>query len=176
MRDIMNARKQHTDIPRAVLNSAWYVDADSTYDVRVSHSGFGSSHIAVRTLAGCGHMTLKDGAEVRLHDNTVGIFESNRIARYHTAADRWEFYWFEYDAAPCASRIDLIPISAQERIELERCFIHLGGTNRSEYLLADSLLNYLLADWTLRSSDTTHRQTLLALLERGRREKMTAPS
>lgn len=173
MRDIMNSRKQRKDVPRAQLNAAWYVDADKTYDVHISRAAFGSSRIAVRTLAGEGHMTLADGSEFSLPANSLGVFHSSHVVRYFTVADKWEFYWFEYDGESCPNRADIIPMSAQELVELERCFTHLGGESKHEYLISDSLFNYLLADWTLRAADTGKKQAILALLERGRREKIT---
>ena len=68
-------------------------------------------------------------------------------------------------------------MSAQERIELERCFISLGSGNAQECALADMLFGYLLADWQLRATEVGAEgmspQDIVALLEKGRRERIT---
>lgn len=181
MRNLLSHREYEGDVPRARLNAVWYVDADGTYSVTRKREGGGNGYVAVRTLTGQGVMTLKGGEKHMLRANSLGIFETKQILHYAAEQEDWEFYWFEFemDGMPpeMMNRMAEIRLSAQERAELERCFMSLSRNAAHECMVAEALFGYLLADWQTRLEEREGRdgvrQTVLSLLEKGRRERMS---
>lgn len=182
MRNILSKREFSGDMPRARLEAIWHVEADQSYDVSRLRAALSYEHMtAVRTLTGRGSMELFDGARFELEANSLMLVPRRDIAHYAAAPEGWHFYWFEFIQACGPDELFLapqgIPMSAQERIELERCFVSLGSGAPQECLLAESLFNYLLADWRTRArGDGEGRMSaheLIALLERGRQERLS---
>lgn len=181
MRNLLSRREVSAQSPHAYLKNVWYVDADFTYSVDRRQDVGEDSFIAVRTLTGEGTMSLMDGSARELRSNSLIIVRCMDIAGYAASKSGWQFYWFEFDmlgGAPERLGVTLeIHMSAQERIELERCFVSLGSGDARECAVADALISYLLADWQLRAigvgAGGMSPQEIVTLLEKGRREKLS---
>lgn len=181
MRNMLSRRECDMDMPRIRLEAVWYVEADKTYSVSRKTETHKEGYVAVRTLTGQGGMTLRSGAEYMLRPNSLGIFESKQILHYAAEKEGWQFYWFEFEMEgmkpELMNRTEEIRMSAQERAELERCFMSLNRSAVYECMVAEALFGYLLADWQTRFVDGEGnggvRQAVLNLLERGRRERLS---
>ncbi|MBQ4086264.1 MAG: helix-turn-helix transcriptional regulator [Clostridia bacterium] len=181
MRSLLSKRAFADDLIVPRLEAIWYAEADETYDVnRRNHSL--SGYVAVRTLSGKGRMTLYDGRTLILEGNSIGVFEGAQIARYATDGQNWQFYWFEFQAegwsSPLLGTVRSVSSSAQERVELERCFDCLNRNASGSCSVAESLFCYLLADWQQRTEEKPSNSGLLdvlSLLEKGRRERISIP-
>lgn len=178
MRDLLAKREYTRDIPKVTLNSIWFVDADRTYRITRKKTSADSNYVAIRTMNGRGTMTLSDGTVLDIEANSLGIFQGKTILTYGAGEKGWQFYWFEFDL-PESFRLQQgltdIRLSAQEHVQLERCFVALSSGGSWECMLAEALFNYLLAEWQLRSGGKNHADGILALLERGRRQKLSIP-
>lgn len=182
MRSQFIERSHEADVPAIRLNGIWYVDADDTYNVS-RRKAPPRDFIAVRTLTGCGKLELHDGTSLMLEPNSIVLLNGPDIAHYATARDKWEFYWFRFSAVDwrpdSLSRVLFVPVSTQERVELERCFLNLSRGSMCESMIAQSLFSYLLADWLVHSEDSVQsgasHQQILSLLETGRREHISIP-
>lgn len=180
MRNLLTKRKYDQPLAQLHLHLIWYVDADSTYDV-TTHSKHEGAYIAIRTLTGLGHLDLTSGETLELAPNSLAILEAPQIMHYAASQNGWQFYWFVFDmtgpAPALLNRTATIGMSAQEQVELERCFQSLGRTTPIECLMAESLFTYLLADWLTRvefaDRNSLPLQDVLALLEKGRRERLS---
>lgn len=181
MRNLQSHREYSREVPRARLNAVWYVEADGSYSVKRKQEAQEGGYIAVRTLTGQGSMTLRGGDKHLLAPNSLGIFEMRQILNYEADEEGWQFYWFEFELEgqkpKGLNRISQIRLSAQERAELERCFMSLSRNAVYECMMAEALFSYLLADWQTRLEDEAGagcaRQTVLSLLEKGRRERLS---
>lgn len=182
MRSLLSKRAYANDLVIPRLEAVWYVEADDSYEInRRNHTL--SGYVAVRTLSGRGLMTLYDGRTLHLEGNSIGVFEGPQIARYATDGQSWQFYWFEFESegwtSPLMNQTASVSSSAQERAELERCFTSLNRASVDSCSVAESLFAYLLADWQLRAKggarESAEAQDILALLEKGRRERTTIP-
>ena len=179
MRNMLSQRCCAETLPRISLNAMWYVDADRTYNV--SRRGKqGENYVAARTLSGAGTMELHDGRSFVLDANSVMLLHNRAIRRYAARDEKWQFYWFEFssDKWPAAwlCQVDHIRASTQERVELDRCFKSLSRADPTEFMLAESLFAYLLADWHVRSTQNSETGTeVIELLETGRRLKLSIP-
>lgn len=180
MRNLLAKRKYDQPLARLHLHLIWYVDADSTYDV-IPQSRHEGAYIAIRTLTGLGRLELRNGSVLELASNSLAILDARQIMHYAASRNGWQFYWFVFDmtgSAPAVlNRTATISMSAQEQVELERCFQSLSRTTPSECLMAESLFTYLMADWLTRVEFADRNglplQDLLALLEKGRRERLS---
>lgn len=179
MRNLLSKREYENELPRLRLNAVWYVEADESYSV-FKRNQKSDDYAAVRTIAGAGRMKLHSGETFRLEADSLGIFAMEQIAHYFSEKEGWQFYWFEFSAGSfqpslCNQTANL-PMSPQERIELEKCFQNLNRNADNECMIAESLFGYLLADWQIRAADTKRNiplRDILALLEKGRREKIS---
>ena len=181
MRNLLSRRETPEESPHVRLEAVWYVEADWTYSVSRKYSPEDNTLIAIRTLTSSGSISMFSGIEYELGPNSLIMFDAGEIAGYAASHDGWQFYWFEFvvrgKRPERIGEVMEIHMSAQERIELERCFISLGSGNAQECALADMLFGYLLADWQLRATDVGAEgmspQDIVALLEKGRRERIT---
>ena len=181
MRSLLSKRAYEEELPRIRLNAVWYVEADESYDVS-KRTADDCRYVAVRTLTGSGSMHLRSGKEYCLDANTIGLFKERQIARYKTNGSEWQFYWFEFSAenwnSSMLNDIAVVPCSKQDRVEMERCFTSLNRGTSQSCRVAESLFNYLLADWQMRACDEKQdeqMQQVLDLMEKGRRESMSIP-
>lgn len=180
MRNLLSKREYGESLPPLRLHSVWYVDADSSYSVSKQREGE-FAYVAVRTLTGLGGLTLQDGTTFSLEPNSVVIIDAQQPLHYAAGPNGWQFYWFEYDIAGPApallNRMASVSMSAQEQVELERCFQSLSRGTACECMMAESLFAYLLAHWQLRAEQAAGNsmalQDVLALLEKGRRERLS---
>lgn len=175
----VSRRQQERADERARLDAVWYVDADASYSVD-RRSMDVAGYALVRTLTGLGRLRLRSGADYELRPNSIAVYRIPDIAHYEAGEAGWQFYWFEYESARAPDmlmQVCELRLSAQERIELERCMTSLAGASARESELADALFEYLLADWRLRFEGVkrggTPARELAALLEKGRRERLT---
>lgn len=177
MRDLMAKREISHPIPRAFLKALWHVDADPAYKVHRKPNCFTCEYIAVRTLTGTGELILSNGTHFTLDASHLGIFRASQVAYNGTVGSSWQFYWFEFDMPGYPYSLlnadTRIPMSAQEQAELERCFTALSTGAAADCMLAESLFNYLLADWHLRTAGRDRTGEIFALLDRGRRERLS---
>jgi len=179
VRNLLSQREYERDVPRLRLNAVWYVDADCSYSVNRKGEQNKKGYVAVRTMTGYGQMTLRNGSSHMLGPNSLGIFESGQILCYAAEKGGWQFYWFEFEMEDAAlklmNRTAEIRMSAQERAELERCFMSLNRDAVYECMVAEALFGYLLADWQTHFEEGRDgvRQMIMSLLEKGRRERMS---
>lgn len=173
-------RSIRADMPRVRLNAIWHVDADASYNVVRNRGQLCAGYVAVRTLSGCGEMTLFDGSAFTLTPGTLAVVPLGAPARYWAGEEGWRFYWFEFEseaAAELCGRVSDIPLSAQECGDLSRCFMSLSSSDPYENMVAESLLGYLMADWQLRAQESAcggvSAREVLALLEQGRTERLS---
>ena len=161
--------------PKTRLNAVWYVEADERYGPVRKAGAAPGQHVALRTLSGEGLLWTLSGEEYRLGADSLLLISSDDIARYHTAQDRWVFYWFQFDWEASFRLLADVPMSAQERVELEKCFVCLDSGMSAECALSDALFGYRMAEWLLHTQKNrnTPAQSIVALLEKGRREHLS---
>ena len=84
------------------VSAIYRLMADRTY--QVEHPALeAGSRIFVYTDLGQGIMACKEGT-FALETGTILLFSADSPFFYHTAADQWNFWWFEFQgAAPCQS-------------------------------------------------------------------------
>lgn len=180
MRSIVSVREHQGDALAVRLQSVWYVDADASYRRVCVKRMQDSEYIAVRTLTGRGRIERFDGECFYPVSGSVCLIRSEEIARYETDGAAWEFYWFKFDLLTGGIRkmegIHEARLSAQERAELERCFMGLSSGAQTEAVRAEALFNYLLADWQVRAAENqaggAEREEIVSLLEKGRRGQL----
>lgn len=182
MRNLLAQRSYKADLPEIRLNNIWHVDADETYSVSRHRAPF-RDFIVLRTLAGRGRLELFSGKTLILEANSFALLAGPDVMHYAAMQHKWEFYWFEFGARQWKpdhlNQVYHVPVSTQERVELERCFLNLGRNTLNECIIAESLFCYLLGSWLLRMDDAAQGgvalQKILALLEMGRREHIGIP-
>lgn len=179
MRNLLSKRAYCGELPETRLNAIWYVDADETYSVnRWNRQNEGC--VAVRTITGMGRLELSSGEVFSLSPDSLGFFNNGQISSYSSGKDGWQFYWFEFmisgGVLHFPKRTVNLRLSAQEQIEMERCFQTLNQNSVCECMMAEALFRFLLADWQARATQKMQNgipvQNLLALLEMGRRERI----
>lgn len=179
MRNILSKREYDGKLPEMRLSAVWYVDEDSTYQVSKRNRAE-DGYVAVRTMTGTGKMELYSGDTFILPADSLGIFAIRQVLNYGAGEDGWQFYWFEFEfdgaLPPFFNQPVSLRMSSQEQIEMERCFQSLNRNSVYECMRAEALFRYLLADWQVRSAENKRIgvpvQDILALLEKGRRERI----
>jgi len=187
MKNLLSKPTEELPAPHAELKAVWYVDADSSYRINKTRSdiaaGTAKTYTAVRTLTGCGMLRLHSGKEFLLPANTLAVFHTAEISHYAADPTGWQFYWYVFSLPKLlqetVDRVISVPMSAREQAELERCFASLGGSLPYEHMMAESIFNFLLADWILQALRTDQKNRLTQdvrfLLEKGRCEKRSIP-
>ena len=182
MRNLLARRESDIAVPHARLENVWYVEADWAYSIvrKPERERFETAFAALRTLAGAGQLHTFDGEAYELRADSLLLVHVTDIAEYSAKHDGWQFYWFDFFMSDEPARLgELLSlyISEQERTDMERCFISLGSSGMCEMALAETLFNYILADWMLRAESADAgglpQQQIISLLERGRREKLS---
>lgn len=184
MRNIVSIREGQAEMPLARLQSIWYVDADKSYRRLCKSRMNDCGYVAVRTLTGRGRIELFGGEVFSPGSGSLGFFRPEDISCYEAEDEGWEFYWFKFDMQAGElkglNRLHEIRLSAQERGELERCFMGLSGRSQAEMIRAEALFNYLLADWQVRTAEGQEggmaAEEIISLLEKGRRGQMSIAS
>lgn len=161
------------------LNAIWYVEADSEYSITKQRVD-GCAWVAVRTLCGTGTLRLHSGERFELPADSLAIFDAAQIRHYNARENGWQFYWFEFDLPETPflrNRCTRLPVNTQELREMDRCFQSLSRNRACECRLADALFALRLADWQQQTEstgpDASAAGSILALLEKGRREKLS---
>ena len=181
MRNIVSIREEQGGMTLARLQSIWYVDADRSYLRRCVSRMEDCGYVAVRTLTGRGRLELFGGSVFFPGPGSLCFFRTEDIACYEAEDEGWEFYWFKFDMQAGElkgmNRVHEIRLSAQERGELERCFMGLSSRSQAEAVRAEALFNYLLADWQVRTAENQSggmaAEEIVSLLEMGRRGQMS---
>lgn len=179
MRNLLAKREYTCEVPHARLENVWCIEADKSYSVSRNRKGDDIALVALRTLSGVGRLTTYGGGNYELITDSLLIVRASDITGYFAAQDGWHFYWFEFvmDTEPAhMGEVMMLNVSEHERIGLERCFISLGSVGECECRLAESLFNFMLAEWMMHAqrADDGGRPgiNIIMLLERGRREKL----
>ena len=84
-----------TGISAMNLKCVWKVDEGLSYDCPCDRSSQ-RELIAIRTFEGAGRIYIKDSGIIDIPSASLLVVEANKIRRYHCAADRWRFWWFEF--------------------------------------------------------------------------------
>lgn len=180
MQNLMSAREYTQSTAQPDLRAVWYVDADRSYSV-TKRSDQDAYFIAIRTLSGTGRVELCNGKSFLPKADSLLIVDQRQILHYAAQANGWQFFWFEFTGEAitpsiCEQNLTL-PITAHERVTMERCFRSLNRNHVWECTLAEASFSCLLADWHLRLDQETEKglpvSELLNLLENGRRERMS---
>lgn len=180
MRNLLARRESPRAILHARLENAWYVEADWFYSVVRRREQPENAFVVLRTLTGAGQVVTCGGKTYELKANSLLIMRNEDILSHAASHDGWRFYRFDFlmDGEPARlGELISLHVSERERTELERCFISLGSSGMCELALAETLFNYMLADWMLRAENEDAggmlQQQIISLLERGRREKLS---
>jgi AraC-like DNA-binding protein len=132
------------------LTTLWHVRADASYHVKRSKPT-GRRLIAVRTLGGCGSMTLDTGEVSELSEGTLFIVENESIRQYQQTRGTWHFWWFEFEVGgplffPLRQNM-IVPETPGEPERLKELFLTLRKESLAQRSLASAGLAYLLYRW-----------------------------
>jgi AraC-like DNA-binding protein len=165
------------------LRTIWRIVADPTYDIPVTRSradsralrkGGGTGLIAIRTFNGSGEIQLADGMRVPVVADQLLFAEWERIRRYRCTGDKWDFWWFEFEAMG-PLRVPMLkpmPISAQdsELLTINQIFFLLrsGVLERRSHAAAlfSGLLYGWLSEWHEAHEVTRAQELVWGIVER----------
>lgn len=161
-------------LPALTLETIWDVRSDPSYDVARRHASPSPRLIALCTTSGQGQLWHWDcPAPLTLGPETLLLTPLHRIARYRCAAATWDFWWFEFAAAPPAALpLDrVLPAAVQARdgesVEsiVQRLRRDSPATQRQATATFAMLLYRWLATEAARGRSTPHAEALERLLE-----------
>lgn len=181
MRNIASVRAQEAEGLSIRLRVIWSVDVNGSYRRICARRIDDSDYIAVRTLKGRGRIEMDDGRLFYPESGSLCLLPAGRIVRYETEGDSWEFYWFMFDiltgSVSGMDEMHGLRLSAQEKAEMERCFVGLSGGAQAETIRAEALFTCLLSDWQVRIAENrtggVATEEIVALLEKGRRRELS---
>ncbi len=134
-----------------ILRAVWIVEADATYDVRRSA---GRNLLAIRTLAGCGHLHLIRHAEVELAPKTLIVVEDPHLLRYRCFGEAWHFWWFEFKPSGALAlplnRLMHIPAQKRDQADVREIMQELRRQGFVHRTLASAAMAALLHRWAVR--------------------------
>ncbi|RMD79583.1 MAG: helix-turn-helix domain-containing protein [Lentisphaerae bacterium] len=117
--------------PEIELLNAWHVREDANYDVW-RRSPERNSLIAVWGIAGQGKCHLRHGPSITLQANELQIIPGHQVSRYHTAGERWHFWWFEFQTSQPELFTQRSPIPIHVSPQLLASFTRISQMLRRE--------------------------------------------
>lgn len=151
------------------LHTVWHVRADPSYDVRRS----GEAQpilVAIRTLAGTGHVVLHEPGPIDVGPDSVLIVENRKISRYFCAARRWHFWWFEFTMAGPLFFVYNEPVicaaTPREGASRSEIFRNLRRPSPAHRSLASAGLAYLAHQWMAAQHEQRPRAPHQTAIER----------
>ncbi|NQU44741.1 helix-turn-helix transcriptional regulator [bacterium] len=118
-------------------------------------------------------MYLERGGVLEIPARTLFITGLGRIRRYHTAEDRWRFWWFEFALGGVApfplDRVMDIPDSDRDEADMSEMFMDLRREpplyrGAASALFAAALYRWLAA-WEGKRRTTPHRESILRVID-----------
>lgn len=144
----------HATGPSAVggieLDTIWEVNAEPGYNNLKNWNSPGHL-IAVRTWGGRGELILAAMGKVEIVPNTLIIVEQHKLKQYYCAAEKWNFWWFEFNmqgALPFPLH-RLLKVFPQEGDwgDLGKCQEYLLRTNFAQRALASAIFSTMIYRW-----------------------------
>lgn len=170
-----------SDVPGIALHTVWQVNADESYDVKRSRivsdsnqtgASGGTGGIAIYTVAGAGRVYLADGNVLEAVASTLILTNIREVARYHTRAGNWQFWWFEYSSSrpwhAHANEALQICTEASHQELIGQLYLDIRSERIERRKSATSAFSYLLHRWiaewqgeySIRPKEKTIHQTI----------------
>ncbi|MFZ2655254.1 MAG: AraC family transcriptional regulator [Victivallales bacterium] len=132
------------------LKCVWKVDEGPSYDCSCD-KGSQRELIAIRTLEGAGRIYIKDSGIIDMPSTSLLVVEANKIKRYHCAAERWRFWWFEFTVSgslpfPLYSLMHVKEESDEEK-KLRGLFLNLLHKSYMLRCRASALFTGIVYEW-----------------------------
>lgn len=142
------------------LRTVWEVDADDRYAAYGNDAADASRHvnplggiglIAIRSISGRGEIRLRSGKQIEMGREQLLITEWNHLKFYRSAAEHWNFWWFEFTLMgppefPVHQIIDVPALEDDEKIFRETCQC-LRQSSRRQLRLASASFTWMLHRW-----------------------------
>lgn len=133
------------------LRTVWNVSQGPAYDVRRDAPPESDLLVAIRTHGGLGRILLRSGS-FDLAPGTLFLTRNTNILRYHCAASKWAFWWFEFasqGALPCALEEEICtPLHpAIEAARVSEITTALRSPSPARRVHASAGLAWLLTRW-----------------------------
>ena len=133
------------------LNTIFYVNADTSYDVSRNIGGDDNKYIALKTLSGKGDLIFSGGERKTVTAGTLLIFEYSKIKRYYCPEGTWDFYWLNFSISSPV----FFPLNETEEVRgleneeamLKNCLALLRSEQSYSKALASSYFSILLYSW-----------------------------
>ena len=149
-------------VPAAAMTmkNLWVVNADKTYNVNRENKHL-KDYTLIRTLKGCGHITLKNNQNFFLSANSILLVYSSGILNYHTENPLWEFSWFEFSGVPpLPFTIVQHPFSDIESAILEELKKRMRQPGSKNSATASAILTSLIHIWSIDIETASSKQRI----------------
>jgi AraC-like DNA-binding protein len=133
------------------LNTIFYVNADTSYDVTKNIESDNKEYIALKTISGKGRLIFQGGERKTVTADTLIIFEYSKIKRYYCPEGIWDFYWLNFSVFTSVffplNEVAEVFGPENEQIMLKNCLTFLRSEQNYSKALASSFFSILLYSW-----------------------------